>query len=107
MMREKRRYILVRTTIDVHDDIRNEFERELFKELVHHIGEDSYFLAHPKVIRYIGMNKFILKCNLSKYRETIIALTFIKRINGKDVGFYTLNASGTIDALLKPKKKQA
>ncbi len=101
MMRDKRRYILVESTLAVKESARKEFEGELFKELLHNIGEGSYFSANPRVMDYIGDNRFILKCSLEKYKEVIIALTFIKRLGGNPVGFYTLKASGTISALLK------
>jgi RNase P/RNase MRP subunit POP5 len=105
MMREKRRYILVESTIEIGEIARRDFEFELYKELLHTIGELNYFRANPKVIKYIRGNQFVLKCSLAKYKETILALTFIKRIAGKEVGFYTIGASGTIRALQKPKGK--
>lgn len=101
MMREKRRYILVETTIEVGESSRKEFETNLFKELLHSIGEVTYFRANPKIIKFVRGRRFILKCSLSKYKDTMVALSFIKRIGGKDAAFYTLNASGTIKALLK------
>jgi|SRR5271154_3370468 len=99
MMREKRRYILVESTISIADSAKREFELDLYKELMHNIGEVAYFRANPKVIKYLDEKRFVLKCNLVKYKETLIAITFIKKISGKEVGFYTLNASGTIRAL--------
>ncbi len=101
MMREKRRYLLVESTLEVPEAARREFELELYKELMHNIGEVSYFKSNPKIVKYISGSRFVLKCSLLKYKETLIALTFIKRIGGKEVGFYTINASGTIKALLK------
>jgi RNase P/RNase MRP subunit POP5 len=103
MMREKRRYILVESTFETAEGLRKEFEFELFKELMHNLGEINYFKANPKVMKYIGAKKFILKCNLVKYKDVVLALTFIKRIAGKEAAFYTLNASGTIKALEKEK----
>jgi len=102
-MREKRRYILVESTVEVAEAARKQFEHDLFKELLHNIGEISYFRANPKIMKYIDGKKFILKCNLAMYKETIVALTFTKRIGSQDIGFYTLNASGTIKALGKAK----
>ncbi len=99
MMREKRRYLLVESTLEIVETARRDFELELYRELLHSIGELSYFKANPKIIKYIDRNRFVLKCNLVRYKETILALTFIKRIAGRDVGFYTLNSSGTIKAL--------
>ena len=99
MMREKRRYILVESTIEIAEPERKQFEHELFKELLHNIGEVGYFRANPKVMRYLDGKRFILKCNLAKYKEMIVALTFTKRVDGREIGLYTLNASGTIKAL--------
>jgi len=103
MMREKRRYLLVETSMDIPEAARKEFELELFRELLHQIGETSYFRANPKIMKFIDGNRFVLKCNLVKYKETVLALTFIKRLSGKEVCFYTLNASGTILAIEKIK----
>ena len=105
MMREKRRYILVESTLEVPESARREFELELFKELLHNIGETSYFRANPKVMKYMDNKRFVLKCSLAKYKDVVVGLTFIKRIGGRDAGFYTLKASGTILALGKAKRE--
>ncbi|MDE1871568.1 MAG: Rpp14/Pop5 family protein [Candidatus Micrarchaeota archaeon] len=101
MMREKRRYLLVRSTMGIQDMQRRDFEQELYREMLRSIGEYSYFRSNPKIVKYLDSCNFIMKCNLAKYGETIIALTFIKRISGREVGFYTLKSSGTIRALMK------
>src|SRR5271155_1051347 len=98
MMREKHRYILVESTIEIDANDKS-FQHELFKELIHNLGEINYYRANPRIMKYIGDRKFILKCNLARYKEMIIALTFVKKLNGKDIGLYTINASGTILAL--------
>jgi len=102
MMREKRRYLLVRQSEPIADVSRRDFESELYKELLHNIGEVSYFRANPKIVKFVSDSDFILKCNLAKYKETIVALTFIKRMSGREIGLYTLKSSGTISALIKP-----
>jgi RNase P/RNase MRP subunit POP5 len=102
MIKEKRRYILIESTADIDLQDKN-FEFEFYKELLHNIGEINYYRANPKIMRYVSSKRFILKCSLARYRETILAVTFIKRVNGREMGFYTINASGTIAALMKPK----
>jgi RNase P/RNase MRP subunit POP5 len=106
MMREKRRYILVESSVelDLHD--RN-FETEFYTELLHNIGEINYYRANPKIMKYPSNKRFILKCSLARYKETLLAITFIKKVGGKDMGFYTINASGTIMALQKAKKESS
>lgn len=98
-MREKRRYLLVESSTDINESSKREFELELYKELMHQIGEINYFRANPKLVGFTASNRFVLKCNLSKYKETVIAITFIKRLGSKEICLYTLNASGTIRAL--------
>jgi RNase P/RNase MRP subunit POP5 len=104
-MRDKRRYILVEASSEIGAD-RKEFESLFYSELIHNIGETEYFRANPKIIRFIDDRRFILKCGLSKYKETIVSLSFIKRIGKNEVGFYTLGSSGTIRALLKAKSEK-
>lgn len=105
MKTEKRRYILVESASELNPES-GSFEHDFLKELLHNIGEVNYHGANPRIIKYMGKNRFVLRCNLQRYRDTIIALTFMKRVGGADTGFYTLNASGTILALSKEKNKQ-
>lgn len=104
-MREKRRYLLVESSAELSVQDRRSFEHEFLKELLHNIGEINYYRANPKIMKYVSSKRFVLKCNLARYRETLAALTLLKGIGGKEIGFYTLNASGTIRALEKPKGK--
>ena len=103
MMREKRRYLLVESVSGINENFRKEFELSFLNQLLHNLGEIEYFKANPKIIKYVNSRQFILKCSLAKYRETINAITFIKRLNDREAGFYTLNASGTMRALGKSK----
>ena len=106
MMHEKRRYVLVESTMPIPESYRKEFEDLIYRELMRNIGEISYFKAAPKIIKYIGTNMFVLKCSLSKYNEIITALAFIKSIGSNETAFYTINGSGTIKALLKQSSSQ-
>ncbi len=105
MKTEKRRYILVESTIEPDQREWASFEHDFLKELLHNIGEVNYHSANPRIMKYMG-NRFVLRCNLQRYKDTIIALTFMKRVGGREIGFYTLNASGTILALGKEKKTE-
>lgn len=103
MMRDKRRYILVESTTEIIESSKRDFENSFYRELLHNLGEINYFRANPKIVKFVGNKRFILKCSLAQYKETINAMTFIKHLNSKEIGFYTLNASGTISALTKDK----
>lgn len=106
MKTEKRRYILVESALDLNLQEWSSFEHDFLKELLHNIGEVNYHSANPRIMKYMG-NRFVLRCNLQRYKETIIALTFMKRVGGREIGFYTLNASGTIKALEGKKTPEA
>lgn len=101
MKNEKRRYILVESAVEIPDASASEFETELLKEIMKTVGETHYFRANPKMMGFIDNKTFVLRCNLSRYRDMIVALTFIKRVSGKEIGLYTLKSSGTIKALTK------
>ena len=103
MKTEKRRYLLVKSTADLDMREGGSFAHDFLKELLHNIGEVNYHSANPRIMKYMGGNQFVLRCNLERYRDTLIALTFMKRVGGVETGFYTLNASGTIRALGREK----
>ena len=101
MMREKHRYILVESAVEVPEEARKGFEVELSRELMHNIGEVHYFRANMRIVKHVGLRRFVIRCSLERHNDVIVALSFIKRIGGADTGFYTLKSSGTIRALLK------
>lgn len=101
MMRRKIRYVLVESATPIPDGNRSQFEYQLYRALLRAIGELSYHKANPKIIRFLGDNMLVLRCNLEGYRSTLLALSFIKKLEEKEAAFYTLKSSGTIKALLK------
>jgi len=106
MMRRKIRYVLVESVAPIPEADRPQFEYQLYRALLRAIGEISYHKSNPKIIKFIGANTLVLRCNLEGYRSTLLALSFIKKLDEKEAAFYTLKSSGTIKALLKePSKK--
>ena len=101
MMRPKHRYLMVESLNEIGEGERPTFEFRLYKELLHTLGEISYHKANPKVMKFAGKNRFVIKCELVGYEQLILGLTFLKRIDGKETAFYTINASGTIKALTR------
>ncbi|MDE1868772.1 MAG: hypothetical protein KGH60_02290 [Candidatus Micrarchaeota archaeon] len=99
MMRPKHRYLLVESLNEIHENERPMFEFRLYKELLHCIGEIAYHKVNPKIMKFIGNDRFVLKCELGGYEQLVLGLTFLKRLDGKETAFYTINASGTIRAL--------
>jgi RNase P/RNase MRP subunit POP5 len=101
MMRRKIRYVLVESTAPIPEASRSQFEYQLYRALLRAIGEISYHKANPKIIKFLEGNTFVLRCNLEGYRSTLLALSFVKKLEEKEASFYTLKSSGTIKALLK------
>jgi RNase P/RNase MRP subunit POP5 len=98
MMRDKKRYLLVESTIPLGTDERS-FSHSLYKEIIRCIGETSYHKINPKFMKFVSDNRFIIKSGLSGAGQLVLAFALIKKIDTKETGFYTLKSSGTIKAL--------
>ncbi|MCL4373485.1 MAG: hypothetical protein M1360_01945 [Candidatus Marsarchaeota archaeon] len=96
-MKTKFRYVLVRSTTSLGTIDEHEFS----KGLMHYIGATNYFKANPRVVKNIDGNSFIMKVSLSGYSALIVALALMKHVSGKECGFFTIYASGTLKALGK------
>lgn len=101
MIRDKRRYLTIMPSRPVFDSERAAFEASFYSALLVQLGEAEYFRANPKIMKFVGTDGFILRVSLERYEKSIVAVTFIKSMGGKPIGFYTMKASGTIKALQK------
>jgi RNase P/RNase MRP subunit POP5 len=101
MIRDKRRYITIMPSRPIFESERKPFESLLYAALMVELGEAEYFKANPKIMKFMGKDKFMLRVALERYEQSIVAITLIKSIGGKPIGFYTTKASGTIKALQK------
>jgi RNase P/RNase MRP subunit POP5 len=106
-MKEKRRYILAKSSKPVTGDALPAFESSLYHELLKMLGELNYADANPKIIKMMDNGLFILRTNMEGTGACIRALAMIKKLNGEDAFFYTLKTSGTILALSKPRRGDA
>ncbi len=98
-MREKHRYVLVESGMDVKEPDRENFAFGLRNALLHYIGESNYHRANPKIVEFTSQNRFIMRSSLWGYGQLVAALALIKKVNGSDYYFYTLKSSGTLKAL--------
>ncbi len=98
-MKEKQRYTLVESGIEVEEAERDEFSLGLYGALLHCVGEATYHRVNPKVIKFLGKKRFLVRSSLSGCGIMTAALAMVKKVNGKDAYFYTLKTSGTIRAL--------
>lgn len=99
MMREKHRYVLVESGMEVPEQDRENFALGLRNALLHYIGESNCHRANPRIVEFTGPNRFIMRSSLWGYGQLVAALALIKKVNGGDSYFYTLKSSGTLKAL--------
>lgn len=93
----KNRYILAETSVYIDfKDIAN--QRGLENGIIRALGTVGYSYSNPKIMHTDG-NHFILRIQRSSEDSIILALSFIKNINGKTVGIYTTKTSGTMKSL--------
>lgn len=101
MMRIKHRLILVESTIPVDEENRRRFETQIYAELLKQLGEINYHLSNPKILEFVGSNRFIIRCSLDGYRELIVGLSMIKSLNRNEIGLFTIKSSGTVRSLMR------
>jgi RNase P/RNase MRP subunit POP5 len=97
MMRTKRRYIIVECLPDLA--YIKDFDRELAGGMLSVIGQIRFHKSNPRVIQVMDGTHFILKVDLEGYEDSVLSLTMLKRLAGKECAFYTLKSSGTLKAL--------
>jgi len=98
-VRIKKRYLMVESALPIPD--REEFKRQFYRELLLVLGELGYHKVNPRVIRFIGDRRFVMKADLEGVSDAIRATALINRIGEQNTAFYTLSSSGTIKALTK------
>lgn len=94
----KNRYILVESSVPLEGRGRT-YDSAILGGVAAEIGSLGFVKANPRIVRWIGDNRFIIRSNRGTERDIVLALSFIKRINGRDLGFYTIQTSGTIKKL--------
>ncbi len=95
--RIKNRYILAETSsaLDFNDLAT---QRSLEAGIMQILGTMGYSYSNPKIMLAAG-RQFILRIQRSSEDSIILALSFIKNVNGKATGIYTTKTSGTIKSL--------
>ena len=95
--RIKNRYILAETSAQM--DLGNQVnQRALEAEIMHVLGTVGYSYSNPKIM-LARNNQFILRIQRSSEDSIVLALSFIKSLNGTTTGIYTTKTSGTVKSL--------
>ncbi|MEM3841686.1 MAG: Rpp14/Pop5 family protein [Candidatus Micrarchaeaceae archaeon] len=98
MIREKKRYVLVRLS---HPTVQDEkkFASNLMAEMMRYMGTVDYSTSNIRVIRQEGQ-RLIVSVSLAAFGKFILATSFIRRVGGEEIGLNTIKSSGSIKALL-------
>lgn len=95
-MKQRHRYLLIESGSYITDE--KQFSILLSNELMNMLSL-NYYKINPKIISFLGQNKFIIKCSGLNADILILAFTFIKSLNKEPTYFYTLKSSGTIKSI--------
>lgn len=98
IFRKKLRYILVEASGEVNMEDARSFD-SLKSQMSSFLGHLPYFKANPQIAGQWSDRVFVMKVNRGYERNAILALSFIKNLDGKKVGFYTIRSSGTIRSI--------
>ncbi len=94
IMKKKYRYVLTMLSSNEQPN-----ETELLKKIKEFMGVMRFAYANPSIIKSFQENKFVIKCIRGYESDIINALSFIKQLNGKRTGIYTIKTSGTLKSL--------
>ncbi len=95
ILKSKHRYILAMSTLPIEAYS----EPALLSQLLAFMGYVAYAFAHPSIIKAFSSNLFVIRCNRSYEKQVIAALAFVKELQGKPIGIYTLKTSGTLKSI--------
>ncbi len=98
--RNKNRYILIESSepVDTRD---RSTSSTIINSISKHLGEMGRVEINPKPVFQYGPNVFIMRVNRGFERKAVLALSFVKEVNGKRLGLYTIKISGTIKSLVQ------
>lgn len=98
IFRRKLRYVLVEATSEVDLSLRRN-EDELKEKLRDFMGETDYSKANPRAIAQLDGSSFIISVNRGSERSLVLAVSFVKELDGRSIGLYTIKISGTVRSL--------
>lgn len=98
ILRKKTRYVMVEANDRVYMND-PEIQEALKESLKAFLGELPYFKANPQVAAVLSDKVFVVGVNRGFERNVVLALSFVKSLQGRRVGFYTIRTSGTMRSI--------
>lgn len=95
--RQKNRYIKIAVSGSV-DLAERKFEDAFLNALRSELGSVEYVRANPKIM-YVDDGAFVLRVARGYEDGVVLAVSFVKDVAGRRLGFYTLGISGAVGKL--------
>lgn len=102
--KHKNRYILVEASEPIMTRSK-QIDDEIISSVSKELGQIGHVEANPKIVYQFNDSVFIIRANRNYERRVLLALAFIKKLNERNIGFYTIKISGTIRSLINLCKK--
>ncbi|MDE1855073.1 MAG: Rpp14/Pop5 family protein [Candidatus Micrarchaeota archaeon] len=82
--------------VSLGDSVKQEMLKSGMKAF---LGELPFFKANPQVAAQLSDRVFVVSVNRGYERNIALALSFVKELDGRRMGFYTIRTSGTIRSI--------
>jgi RNase P/RNase MRP subunit POP5 len=98
IIRRKSRYILIEASGDI-DMSSKGTQAGLYDGMAMAIGHIGSLNIGPKIMCQVGPRTFILRVARGTEGTATLAIAFVKELEGREIGFYTIKTSGSIKKL--------
>lgn len=99
MMRDKKRYLLIRFSHSL-GDVSEQFKRDFMAEMMRAMGAVDYALSNLRIIS-VSNDSMVVRVNLAMLEKFVVSAALVRRISGTSIGFLTVRSSGSIAGLSK------
>ncbi|MCL5420117.1 MAG: hypothetical protein M1354_04580 [Candidatus Marsarchaeota archaeon] len=99
IIRRKFRYLLVEASRDLEINDKKA-QASLADGLAGVMGYLEYSEASPRVMAQVSRKAFIIRCARGQESRLLLALAFVKELDGRGTGLCTIRTSGSIRRLV-------
>lgn len=104
ILKKKYRYVLIMASRELNAA---QDQNVINSELIRFVGETAYSQINPRIVAQYGDRMFVIKTYRGFEKQLILALSFMKRVNGSKIGLYTIKTSGSIKSLASYARQMA
>ena len=97
MMRDKKRYVLIRFS-HVQNCDAEQFKRDFMAEMMRAMGQVDYALSNLRIIK-LSNEEMVVRVNLAALEKFIMATALVRHVSGIEIGLLTVRNSGSLAGL--------